>query len=171
MAANEKSVFTTYFGYKSSWTFDFFVSTARFIKMTHTHSRLHVNPLEARPLASSWPPMLLPNLLLLQEESRSPIVTGLVPLPFVKFFVTRRTLSSSSGSCLSVYFWYPNSALLQEESRSPIVTGLVPLPFVKFVVTRRTLSSSSGSCLSVYFWHPNSARIRATNLCIKRKNF
>ena len=68
-------------------------------------SRQQGNPLVERPLASSWPPRLLANQLLLQEVSRSPIVTGLVLLPFVKFVVTRRALSSSSGSCLSSA-WY-----------------------------------------------------------------
>ncbi|ROT69024.1 hypothetical protein C7M84_012879 [Penaeus vannamei] len=51
--------------------------------------------------ASSWPPRQHVSLPLLPEVSRSPIVTGLVLLPFVRSVVTRRALSSSSASCPS----------------------------------------------------------------------
>ena len=92
----------------------FFIITGRFFKMVLTHTQQTASKSTGgKLLASSWSPTLLPNLLLLQEESKSPLVKGLVPLPFVKFVSTRKALSCFSlGNCQSVYFWHLNPALI-----------------------------------------------------------
>merc|ERR1712106_627988 len=91
-------------------------------------SRPPVSLPEARPLASSWPPRLLTNQLLLQEESRSPIGTGQELSPFVRSEGTRNLLSSSSASFPSSV-WFVKSPKI---SRQISVSSRLPsVPFRK----------------------------------------
>ena len=55
----------------------------------------------ARPRESSWPRRPLARVLRPQEASRSRIVIGRVPSPFVRSVVTRRAPNCSSANCPS----------------------------------------------------------------------
>uniref|UniRef100_A0A8D8QZJ8 Transmembrane protein n=1 Tax=Cacopsylla melanoneura TaxID=428564 RepID=A0A8D8QZJ8_9HEMI len=56
-------------------------------------NRRRVNQLEEKLLVNSWPLKLHVKVPHQPEESRNPIVTGQVPLLFVKFVVTRNPQS------------------------------------------------------------------------------
>merc|ERR1712233_206208 len=64
-------------------------------------SRLPVNPQEAKPQGSSWPPRLPGSLRHPPEVSRSPIATGPAQSLSVRSGVTRSPPSCSSASCPS----------------------------------------------------------------------
>merc|ERR1711944_106534 len=64
-------------------------------------SRPPVNPQEARPQGSSWPPRLPGSLRHPPEVSRSPIGTGPAQSLYVRSGVTRSPPSCSSASCPS----------------------------------------------------------------------
>merc|ERR1711935_1004290 len=86
-------------------------------------SKLLVNLLEARLLASNWQPRLPGSPLHPPAESRNPIVTALVPWPSGRFVATKSQLNCSSANFPS-NVWLGRSLRI---SRPICVSSLLPL--------------------------------------------